>query len=477
MATAELPAIPLPAEPAGDEHFPRARPAARAIPGSLVPFWIACAITLIVAHYQLWGRLNIVYKIMSTVVVLMMPFTAGVTRLITRPAVLCLLAFEGVMVANMLIGRYFSWSSLFTTASAPMILIRSLPFLLCGYTLARHLPWQRRILLFVAAIYWLFAIQDARGFIAGARGQLGRAETYTQAQGLEDVSIGGAYVGAFTYFAPLMLFLAIGLLRLYPSLTKPWRFFVIGMQMTFTTAAVLAGFGATTAMAFLAVVLSAIYAPVRTIGWRLYYLGVSGVVFAVFEIMRRTLLAQGGLGAAGGAFAKVTLLVQGLWSMLFGRKAEMLEQASSARWSLMWTSLETFFRNPIAGHGFFGTADTAVGGHSFLVDTAAIFGIIGFLPIALFFWLLYKGLRRSRRLKGVAWTNSSSMIFLLTLMAGLVMNPYFLSLLSLSYFLFLLLGFALADGEMDEAPAARSAAALHRPPSRYSGELPVHASA
>lgn len=470
MATAELPAIPLPVEPVAEEHFQRTRPAARAIPSSLVPFWIACAITLIVAHYQLWGRFNIVYKVMSTVVVLMMPFTAGVTRLIARPAVLCLLAFEGVMVANMLVGRYFSWSSLFATASAPMILIRSLPFLLCGYTLARHLNWQRRILLFVAAVYWLFAIRDARGLIAGARGQLGRTETYAQAQGLEDVSIGGAYVGAFVYFAPLMLFLAIGLLRLYPSLTKPWRLFAIGIQVTFTTVAVLAGFGATTAMAFLAVILSAIYAPVRTIGWRLYYLGVSGAVFAVFEIVRRTLLAQGGRGAAGDAFTKVTLLVQGLWSLLSGSAPATLEQASSTRWSLLWTSLETFFRNPIAGHGFTGSGDTAVGGHSFLIDTAAIFGIIGFLPIALFFWLIYKGLRRTRRLKGVSWTNSSSMIFLLTLMAGLVMNPYFLSLLSLSYFLFLLLGFALADGEQDGATAVRSSASLHRRPGHFSSE-------
>ena len=34
------------------------------------------------------------------------------------------------------------------------------------------------------------------------------------------------------------------------------------------------------------------------------------------------------------------------------------------------------------------------------------------------------------------------------LLAGLVMNPYFLNLLSLSYFLFLVLGFALADADV-----------------------------
>lgn len=437
--------------------------AARAVPSSLPPFWIACALTLIVAHYQLWGRLNIAYKIMGTVVVVLMPFTAGFWRLISRPAVIWLLIFEFVMVANMLLGRYFTISSLFTTASAPVILIRSLPFLLCGYTLARHPIWQRRFLIFVAAVYWLFAVQDARGFIAGARSQLGRAETYTQAQGLDDTRAGSAYVGAFTYFAPLMLFLAIGLFRLYPTLSKPWKTFVIVMQVTFTTVAVLAGFGATTAMVFLTVILLAIYAPVKTIGWRLYYLGVSGVAFTVFEVVRRALLAQGGRGAAGDAFAKVTLLFQSLWAALNGVDARALEAASSSRIPLMLTSLETFFHNPLVGHGFFGATDLAVGGHSFLVDTAAIFGLTGLVPIVTFFVLVYLGIRRKHRHGGKTWPNSSSLIFVLLLVAGLVMNPYFLSLLSLSYFLFLLLGFALADGEREATGGAQAKQLARRP--------------
>jgi O-antigen ligase len=339
--------------------------------------------------------------------------------------------------------------------------------MLCGYTLARHLNWQRRFLLFVGAVYWLFAIQDARGFIAGARAQLGRAEQYAQTQGFDDLKVGSMYAGAFVYFAPLMLFLAIALFRLYPSLSKGWRLFVIAMQATFTIVAVLSGFGATTMMAFLAIILLAIYAPVKTVGWRLYYLGVSGSIYAAFELVRRGLLAQGGKGAAGEAFAKFTKLLSTFFSSAPADDvASSLEAASSLRSTLLLTSLDTFLRNPLMGHGFSGTEDTAVGGHSFLVDTAAIFGLVGLVPILAFFILLSFSLWRARAAGGPSWPPSSSTIFLYTLLTGLVMNPYFLSLLSLSYFLFLLLGFALADGDAAVRIRALATATPRRAPHR-----------
>jgi hypothetical protein len=470
MATAHHKAFSAKASPGVASRFREAVAAASTVPNSLPPFWIACALTLIVAHYQLWGRLNIAYKIMGTVVVVMMPFTAGFWRLLSKPAVIWLLGFELVMVANMLLGRYYTISSLFTTASAPVILIRSLPFMLCGYTLARHLNWQRRFLLFVGAVYWFFAIQDARGFIAGAQNQLSRAETYTQTQGLEDIRIGSMYVGAFTYFAPLMLFFAIGLFRLYPALSTRWRLLVMVMQATFTIVAVLSGFGATTVMAFLAIILLAIYAPVKTVGWRLYYLSVSGSIYAAFELVRRGLLAQGGKGAAGQAFAKFTQLFIGIFSASRNDDAaSSLEAASSMRTTLLFNSFDTFLKNPLTGNGFSGVSDTAVGGHSFLFDTAAIFGLAGFIPILAFFAVILISLRRARAAGGPSWPPSSSTIFLLTLLAGLVMNPYFLSLLSLSYFLFLLLGFALADAEVPARPRPLANVLAHQARPRPTG--------
>ena len=450
MATAHLKTLSRQLSPVVADRFRAAVATARAAPSSLPPFWIACALTLIFAHYQLWDRFNIGYKIMGTVVVVMMPFTAGFARLISRPAVLWLLAFELVMVANMLLGRYFTISSLFTTASAPVILIRSLPFLLCGYTLAQHLNWQRRFLLFVGAIYWLFAVQDARGFITGARSQLGRAEQYAQTQGFDDSNIGALYVGAFVYFAPLMLFFGIALFRLYPSLSKSWKLFAIVMQVTFTIVAVLSGFGALTVMVFLAIILLAIYAPVKSAGWRLYYLAVSIAFYAAFELVRRGLLAEGGKGAASQAFAKFSQLFTSIFLGLMGEdRASSIEAASSHRVSLLLTSLKTFVQNPVIGHGFSGEGDLAVGGHSFLFDTAATFGVVGLIPIVAFFTLLAIGLRRARSSgSGASWPASSSTIFLFVLLAGLVMNPYLLNLLSLSYFLFLVLGFALADADV-----------------------------
>jgi len=277
---------------------------------------------------------------------------------------------------------------------------------------------------------------------------MGRAETYAQAQGIEDTNIGGAYVGAFTYFAPLMLFLAIGLFRLYPFLAKRWLGFALVMQATFVIAAALSGFGATTIMVFLTIVFLTLYAPVKTLGLRAYYLTISAALFLAFEILRQSLLALGKQGAAADAFGKFTRLFTILFSS--GQPdaiGSTLDTATSSRWSLLLTSLETFMRNPIVGNGFFGVGDLSVGGHSFLVDTAAIFGVVGLVPILMFFGLIVLGLRRVRVAGKVSWPVTSSTILVLVLFAGLVMNPYFLSLLSLSYFIFLLLGFALADAE------------------------------
>ena len=69
--------------------------ATRSIPNSLPPFWIACALTLIVAHYQLWWRLNIGYKIMGTVVVVMMPLLLMLYLLLELLMVYILLVIVG----------------------------------------------------------------------------------------------------------------------------------------------------------------------------------------------------------------------------------------------------------------------------------------------------------------------------------------------------------------------------------------------
>jgi hypothetical protein len=55
------------------------------VPNSRPSFWIVCALTLAVAPYQLFGRLNIVYKITGMfVVVALMPLTARVARMLAK---------------------------------------------------------------------------------------------------------------------------------------------------------------------------------------------------------------------------------------------------------------------------------------------------------------------------------------------------------------------------------------------------------
>jgi hypothetical protein len=457
MATASLP------QPV--EYDPRiARTAtgswadrARAVPSSLPPFWIVCGLTLIVAHYQLWGRVNLAYKGLGVAVVAMMIVSAGFSRMISRPAVLWLLGFQAVMVVNMAMGRFYDISALFTTSSPPVVLLRSLPMLLCGYTLAKYPARERTFLLAVAAAYWLMCVPDFFGFISGAQGGLDRAQQQIETQGLgSDINVkewARAYISCFIYFAPLLLFFAIELFRIYPNLSKPMRMVVMLIQATFVTTAVLSGFGAVVLMAGVAVVLFGIFAPVKSLGYRMRWLALSAVSLGIMDLVRQAFFASDVRSAAGQAFAKAASIVTALFYREEG--VDLIEQmsfGSSSRSVLLWQSIETFLRHPIVGFGFQEDM-TEVGGHSFFFDAAASFGIVGAIPAVAFFATLAVALSRARKRVPGSWPLAASTIFLWTLMLGLVINPYLLEMLSLSYFLFLFLGFALADAEaVPDAP-------------------------
>jgi O-antigen ligase len=130
---------------------------------------------------------------------------------------------------------------------------------------------------------------------------------------------------------------------------------------------------------------------------------------------------------------------------------EQMSLGSSSRSVLLWQSLETFLRHPILGFGFQEDM-TEVGGHSFFFDTAASFGVIGLVPAVAFFGLIILGLRAARKRAPGSWPLAASTIFVLTLVLGLIINPYLLEMLSLSYFIFLFLGMALADTEAVVTP-------------------------
>lgn len=427
---------------------------AAAVPASLPPFWIICALTLIVAHYQLWGRLNLAYKGLGVIVLVMAIASAGFVRLLSRPQVLWLLVFQLVMIVNMVLGRFYDLSALFTTSSPPIILFRCLPLLLCGYTIARYPRQQRTFLVVIATVYWLFCIPDLIGFASSTQGGLDRANTQITTQGLDGLvnatAWAQAYLSCFIYFAPLLLFFAIALVRMYPFVSRPMLLYVVAIQLTFVATAVLSGFGASLLLSVTSLILFGVFAPVRSFGYRAGWIAMSAASLGLLDYIRHVLYSTGNRSAAGEAFAKVTSLLAGIFDTNSGQDlVEQLQQGSSNRALLLWRSLESFMRHPLFGVGFHEDS-TEIGCHSFFGDAAGTFGLVGLIPIAAFFLLIVVGLARARRRSPTSWTVASSQIFIWTLMLGLVINPYLLEMLSLSYFLFLFLGLAVADAE---APA------------------------
>lgn len=452
MSTTATPGtISLPASgtvgASGRPWMPRTGANAGSVPASsLPPFWLVCALTLIVSHYQIWQRFNVGYKVLGVLVVLMMPLTAGFMRMLSRPAVLWLLLFEVVMVANMLLGRYLP-EQMFSTASHPVQLIRALPLMLCGYTLARYPASEKRFFFLVSLVYLLFSLVEVRGFIIGAGQGLDRAKQYTQTFGLDDARAATGYVGAFVYFAPLLLFLAIALMRLYPCVKRSTRIAIFVVQGIFVAVGLFSGFGAMLLLLLVAVILFAVLAPVRTLGQRLVYAGLGSAGLVAFQLLRSFFSTEVGRGGVFSAFSKISALATAVFSGGSQDSSAMLELGSSSRWSLMLKSLQTFLAEPVLGHGLAEHDYSAVGQHSFFFDTAAVFGLIGLVPAVAFFWVLARSLWRARRAAPSSWEITSSLVFLGSFTAGNVVNPYFMGMLSLTYFEFLILGFCLADGE------------------------------
>ena len=428
---------------------------------SLPPCWLVCALTLIVSHYQIWQRFNVGYKVLGVLVVLMMPLTAGFVRMLSRPAILWLLVFEAVMVANMLLGRYLP-DQFFSTASHPVQLIRALPLMLCGYTLARYPALEKRFFLLVSLVYLLFSLVEVRGFISGAGQGLDRTKQYSQTFGLDDAYAATGYVGAFVYFAPLLLFLAIALIRLYPCVSRGTRLAIFVVQGIFVAVGLFSGFGAMLLLLLVAVSLLAVLAPVRTLGQRLTYAGLGFAGLAAFELLRSFFSTEVGRGGVFSAFWKISTLVSAVISGGSQDSTAMLELGSSSRWSLMMKSWQTFLSEPLLGHGLPDLDYSAVGQHSFFFDTAAVFGLVGLIPAVAFFWVLARSLSRARRATPSSWEVTSSLVYLGTFTAGNVVNPYFMGMLSLTSFEFLILGFCLADGEKGGRDAGNKSRAAGR---------------
>jgi hypothetical protein len=151
--------------------------------------------------------------------------------------------------------------------------------MLCGYTIARHPRQQQTFFLVIATIYWLFCMPDLAGFISSTRGGLDGSMQQIQVQGLEGTinarEQAQACLSCFIYFAPLLLFFAIALFRIYSMVARRTLYYVIVIQITFLATAILLGFGAGVLLSVTSLVLFGNFAPVRSFGYRVGWLAIS----------------------------------------------------------------------------------------------------------------------------------------------------------------------------------------------------------
>ena len=373
-----------------------------------------------------------------------MPCAAGFGRFISHRVVVALLLFESVVVLNGVTGRYLSASDLLQPSNTAAILLRCLPMMMCGYTLAKFPKYERVFLLTVGLVYFLFAVPDAIGFRSISGTALGRTKMAAEHFGLDSADAANSYVHTFIYFSPLLIYFSATLIRLYGVAGKRMRLAILAAQATFCFVAVFSGFTAPLLLVLAFFALAALCAPVRTSFTRALWIGLGLVGIVVLDVLRGGFAGDAQRGAVARAFQKLSVAVESLFS---GGLESGIDEASSGRWSLLFRSLGTFIRNPLFGHGLDTKSDIAIGGHSFLADTAAIFGLIGFLPIVYALGVLLFGLFRSRWWRNYDWRAASSLIVISLIWIGNVINPYLLNMLSLSLFEFLALGFCLADLE------------------------------
>lgn len=68
----------------------------------------------------------------------------------------------------------------------------------------------------------------------------------------------------------------------------------------------------------------------------------------------------------------------------------LVEGDETTRGRRLQDTFETFLNNPIFGRSFSSRAKGKIGGHSSLIDPLALFGIIGFIPMWIFYFLLIR---------------------------------------------------------------------------------------
>ncbi len=410
---------------------------------ALIVFWAVAFATVIFGHYQITYRLNLPYKALTVLVCLLAPLSPGFLSLFTKRSVFYLLIFELVLIFGCLTGYTGSPADLMRVSSPPIVMLRVLPFMLCGYTLAAYPRSERWFIGLLVALFAAITFPDALMLLKGtASGKLRErflVEVYEQ-------TAAKALTSAMVNLSVTGLLLALAGFRLYDSRQRIVRWLIAAPQAVLLSLSITAGFTAAAVLFIWCGLTSILFAPARTFRFRLALLLIVAIVLpGGFYAL------QFAAGETGGSLAKIYQRVDGLRQLITGRETADSNEVTSGRFALAARSLSSFARNPLVGLGRGqetsergGDTDT-IGGHSFLLDSLGQRGLLGTLPLIMWFWSLasisWRCLSRER-----SWRASAGLSFVLTLVVAIIINPYFLGYLALNYVIFLWFGFILGDG-------------------------------
>jgi hypothetical protein len=419
--------------------------------GSLVVFWMICLVTLIMSHYAISARLNIPYKIMTILVVLLAPFTTGFFNLFGQRAIRWLLVYEAVLVVGCLTGYTGDPVDLLGVSAEPIVMVRVFPFLLCGFTLALYPQVEKKWMLALVLGYALLTVPDAIIFGRGSFAGVSRGRLLT---GTYDEASARAVLSGYVNLSVLCLFVALAASRLRDLLSRFWRVVVLIAQGVLASVSLISGFTAAVVLLLLSMAVLGVTAPVRTLRFRLLVMGIAATVALVFSIVVISVGQQ-----KGGALGRVASRLDGLRKAVSTREVTSeTSVATSGRLRLAQISVRSFVKSPLVGLGkgresseVKGHDSDTHGGHSYLLDSLAKRGLLGTGPLLMALGtLLMMAYRNFRRAPG-SWRESAMLTIMIVWIAAMIINPYFLGYISLNSFVFMLFGMILGDSRRLQA--------------------------
>ena len=429
---------------------------------ALVVFWVVCLVLAVVSHYAISGRLNLAYRAVTVLVILLTPFTPGFFSLFQKRAVIWLMLFELVLIVGCLTGYTGAPSDLVSVNADPIVMLRALPFLLCGLTLSRFPRAEKRWIFALLVLFTMVQLPDAVTFARGSMAGLRRERILTEAF---DEASANAILSGYYNLSVACLIIAILGNRLRDLVTRYWRWLLVALQCILASVCFTAGYTAAALLFFISIGLLGVTAPVRTLRFRLTVLG--GVAILIPTLwLGLAAVAQD----ARGSFGQIFRRLDGLRVALFtGEVTKDTSKATSGRLELGRISLRSFLASPLIGLGkgrasseIKGHDSDTIGGHSYILDSLGQRGLLGSLPLLAALWCFLATAYRNLRRAPSSWRTSAMVTIMPMWIVAMIINPYFLGHIALNHIVFLCFGLILGDAARLQWPGNGSrAAATH----------------